>query len=85
MKNKLTDLNDHLFAQLERLNDEDLDGEALAQEIQRSSAVTAVAREITEGASLQLKAAELKAKHLGLHHGDIPKQLGVAPDALPSS
>jgi hypothetical protein len=36
MKNKLTDLNNHLFAQLERLSEEDITVENLAKEIQRS-------------------------------------------------
>ena len=35
MKNKLTDLNNHLFAELERLSDEDLQGEELTAEINR--------------------------------------------------
>ena len=63
MKNKLTDLNDHLFAQLERLSDEDLKGEELETEISRAGAVVSVADKIVGNASLQLKAAQIYAEH----------------------
>jgi len=55
-KNKLNDLNDHLFAQLERLGDEDLKGDELAEEIERAKAVKSVSQEIVANASLVLKA-----------------------------
>lgn len=39
MKNTLGDLNNHLFAQLEKLGDEDLKGDELEVEIRRSEAM----------------------------------------------
>ena len=42
MKNKLVDLNNHLFAELERLSDEDLQGDELTAEIDRAKAITGV-------------------------------------------
>lgn len=56
MKNKLSDLNDHLFAQMERLGNEDLEGEELSKEMERTKAVTSVAKEIISNARLVLDA-----------------------------
>lgn len=56
MKNTLGDLNNHLFAQLERLSDEDLKGEQLSEEIERAKAVTTVANQIISNGSLVLQA-----------------------------
>lgn len=68
MKNKLTDLNDHLFAQLERLNDEDLTGDDLKEEIERSKAITGVSKEIVGNARLVLDADRHKREY-GLTKG----------------
>jgi len=75
MRNTLTDLNNHLFAQLERLSDEDLKGEELKEELQRSSAVSKVAQNIINNGSLVLQAQKLKDEKLDAE-SEIPKLLG---------
>lgn len=61
MKNKLADLNDHLFAQIERLGDSELKGEELKQEVERSKAMAQIATQIVNGAKTTLDAMKLVA------------------------
>jgi len=56
MKNKLIDLNNHLFEELERLNDEELKGDNLEEELKRSEAITKVAQTIVNNGELMFKA-----------------------------
>ncbi|MEN6325820.1 MAG: hypothetical protein ABFD18_06400 [Syntrophomonas sp.] len=56
MKNTLSDLNNHLFAQLERLGDEDLIGDKLTEEISRAKAVSDIATQVIANGNLVLKA-----------------------------
>jgi hypothetical protein len=63
MKNKLSDLNDHLFAQLERLSEENLTPEQVEQETKRSEAMVSVADQIIRNADLTFKAATFVAQH----------------------
>lgn len=82
MKNKIQDLNDHLFAQLERLNDEDLTQEELEKEIQRTKAVTAVSNQIISNAKLALDATRLQVEFGTPTRKEVvlPKMLETKPD-----
>ena len=56
-RNKLTDLNDHLFMALERLNDEDLSIDKLELEQKRVQAISKISREIINSSNLVYKVA----------------------------
>lgn len=79
MKNKLSDLNNHLFAQLERLSDESLKPEQLAVEIQRAGAIKDIAREVISNANLLITATINLREHQVPHYPDI---LGIKNDNL---
>ena len=64
MKNTLGDLNNHLFAQIERLSNEDLKGEELQEEIIRAKAVTCIASQIITNGSLVLEATKMISNRL---------------------
>ena len=61
MKNKLVNLNDHLFAQLERLSDEDIRGENLKEEVERAKAITGIANNIINNGKLAMQIADATA------------------------
>jgi len=58
MKNTLVDLQNHLFEMIETLNDQDLTGDALEQEIKRSLAINELAKTAVTNGALMVKAAD---------------------------
>lgn len=76
MKNQLIDLHNHLFAQMERLNDEDLSPEELKNEVNRSKAMSGIARDIISNADLALRATKFKVEEGLVGKDSMPLMLG---------
>lgn len=74
MRNGLTDLNNHLFEQLERLNDDELKGEALKEEITRSKTIEDVAKQIINNGRLVLDSQKFIDDRLNADR-DLPDML----------
>jgi flagellar basal body L-ring protein FlgH len=74
MRNTLGDLNNHLFASLERLNDEEIKGDNLKEEIERSKSIANVATKIIENGNLVLRAKKLQDDRMNAD-SELPKML----------
>jgi len=65
-KNKLTDLNNHLFAELERLGDEDLKGEDLQEELGRAKGIAQISSQVIQNANTILNAAKFADNRINM-------------------
>lgn len=75
-RNTLLDLNDHLFAEMERLGDESLSPEQLEQEIERAKSISGVASQIISNANTILHANQFNDQKLDAHTV-LPRMLGT--------
>lgn len=64
-QNKLSDLNNHLFMALERLNDEELTEDEILKETERAKAITNVAGKIIDNGRLILDAQKVSVEFNG--------------------
>jgi hypothetical protein len=83
MKNKLTDLNNHLFAQLERLSDESASAESIEREIQRAEAIVKVSNQIIETADVSLRAAKIMVEYGADPSKLLPSSVSESAPELP--
>ena len=74
MRNTLGDLNNHLFMQLEKLSDEDLNGEELKEEVTRTKAISLIAKQIIDNGTLVLEAKKVAEESLNADI-ELPKML----------
>lgn len=77
MKNTLGDLNNHLFAQLEKLNDDELNGEQLDAEIRRTEAMAKISEQIIKTGELQFKAMQHMDEYGYERQKAVPEMLEV--------
>lgn len=75
-RNKMTDLNDHLFAQLERLGDEEITGEDLDKEVARAKAISGIAGQLIKSNKLTLDAMKMIANG-SVGKNDMPDNFGL--------
>lgn len=77
MNNTLGDLNNHLFAQLEKLGDDDLRDEKLDEEIRRADAMMKIGKQIVEIGELQFKVMQHMDEYRSDQNREMPDMLEV--------
>ncbi len=83
-KNSLKDLNNHLFAQMERLGDEDITQEDLKKEVERAKAINGIAKNIIDNTRIAMDGVKLAYETLpGNEKGNLPEQFNwMFPDRM---
>lgn len=81
MKNTLQDLNNHLFSELERLNDEELDKDNIQFECSRAKALSMVSDRILSNAALMLDAKK-HFDEMGESGNCIPRMLRIENEGI---
>ena len=76
MQNNLSDLNNHLFEQLELLSSGKLNNERLEKEIKKTKAMTSISSQILKIASIQISAIKT-AEQCGLMNQDMPSLIAT--------
>lgn len=76
MKNNLSDLNNHLFEQLELLSSGELSNEELEKEIKKTKAMTSISSQILKVASIQISAIKT-AESCGLFNNELPSLIST--------
>ena len=79
-RNKLSDLNNHLFEQLERLNDDELMSESGEEEIARSKAIAGIGKTIIDNGKLALDAQKHADEYGYREARKMPELLGGSSD-----
>lgn len=74
-RNKLTDLNDHLFAQIEKMSDEETPADNDA--IRKAEAIAKLADQIVKTHKLVLDAARLTANLSDEERKALPESFGI--------
>lgn len=62
MKNEITDLRNHMFAALERLDNDDLTPEQLERELKKAQAISELGKVIVDSAKTEVLYAKITGK-----------------------
>ena len=78
MKNNLADLNNHLFAMLEELEDDGLekDPQQLEKTLKKARAISSISSQILKVANVQVQAIKTM-ENCGLVNNDMPALLAI--------
>lgn len=75
-RNKITDLNDHLFAQLERLGDETIPEGEMELEIKKAKAMSGIASQIIKSNKVIIDAMRLVSSG-SISQNQLPETIGL--------